>query len=157
MNTSLSNAPQIAKRDRVAFVQACWHRNIVDELRDAFAAEFKTLSDKQVDFFELPGAYEIPLHAQALAQTGKYASVVAAGLVVDGGIYRHDFVANAVVDNLMRVQIDTNMPVFSAVLTPHHFHSNEEHHEFFKEHFKLKGKEVANACAQTLQSLSNIV
>ena len=159
MNTSSNSntVPQIANRDKVAFVQACWHRDIVDQLRDAFATEFKTLSDKQVDFFEVPGAYEIPLHAQALSETGEYAAVIAAGLVVDGGIYRHDFVASTVIDNLMRVQIDTGMPIFSAVLTPHHFHSSDEHHNFFKEHFIIKGKEAAHACSQTLQSLASLV
>jgi len=156
--TNLNNTTcrDIAKRNRVAFVQACWHRDIVDELRDAFKAEFAELSDRNVDYFEVPGAYEIPLHAKALAETGKYAAVVAAGLVVDGGIYRHDFVGTAVIDGLMRAQMDSSMPVFSAVLTPHHFHSNEEHHSFFKEHFVLKGQEVAQACAQTLDSLVKI-
>lgn len=156
MNTSSNTVAQIADRDKVAFVQACWHRDIVDELRNAFASQFSDLSDKEVDFFEVPGAYEIPLHAQALAETEQYAAVVAAGLVVDGGIYRHEFVASTVIDNLMRVQIDTGMPVFSAVLTPHHFHSSDEHHQFFKEHFKVKGEEVAKACAETLASLVNI-
>jgi len=156
MNTQNNPILAVAKRDKVAFVQACWHRDIVDQLRDAFAIEFKALSDKQVDFFEVPGAYEIPLHAKALAQTEQYAAVVAAGLVVDGGIYRHDFVASTVVENLMRVQMDSGMPVFSAVLTPHHFHSSDEHHRFFKEHFELKGKEAAQACVQTLQSLASV-
>jgi len=75
--------------------------------------------------------------------------------VVDGGIYRHEFVAHAVIDGLMRAQMDTGMPVFSAVLTPHHFHG-EEHHAYFKEHFVKKGQEAAQACAQTLESLSKI-
>ena len=141
---------------RIAFIQACWHRDIVDQLRDAFAAEFKTLSELEVDFIELPGAYEIPLHAKKLAETGKYAGIVAAGLVVDGGIYRHDFVASTVVENLMRAQMDTGVPVFSAVLTPHHFHAGEEHITFFKEHFIKKGKEAAHACSQTLSSLESI-
>ena len=116
---------EISKRKKVAFVQACWHRDIVDQLRDSFKKEFSKLSDKEVEFFELPGAYEIPLHAKALAETGEYAAVVAAGLVVDGGIYRHEFVAQAVIDGLMRAQMDTGVPVFSAVLTPHNFHANE--------------------------------
>lgn len=155
-NLSNSTSSDIAKRDRVAFVQSCWHRSIVDQLRDAFKTEFATLSDRSIDFFEVPGAYEIPLHAKALAETGKYAAVIAAGLVVDGGIYRHDFVGSAVIDGLMRAQMDTGMPVFTAVLTPHHFHSNDEHQQFFEEHFVLKGKEVAHACAQTLNSLIKI-
>lgn len=143
-------------KKRVAFIQACWHRDIVDQLRDAFALEFAKLSDFEIDFIELPGAYEIPLHAKLLAQTGNYAGIVAAGLVVDGGIYRHDFVASAVIDNLMRAQMDTGVPVFSAVLTPHHFHSSEEHITFFKDHFVHKGKEVANACATTLNSMIDL-
>jgi len=146
----------IKTTQKVAFIQACWHRDIVDQLRDSFAQEFSKLSDIEVDFFELPGAYEIPLHAKLLAETGKYAAVVAAGLVVDGGIYRHDFVASTVIDNLMRAQMDTGVPVFSAVLTPHHFHASEEHDYFFKQHFLLKGRETAQACSQTLASLSRI-
>lgn len=147
---------KIASRGRIAFVQATWHKDIVDQLRDAFSQEFNTLSDKQVSYFELPGAYEIPLFAKALAETGDYAAVIAAGLVVDGGIYRHEFVASTVIDNLMRVQMDTGMPVFSAVLTPHHFHAGEEHQQFFKEHFVLKGREVAHAYANTLEALSKL-
>ena len=104
----------------------------------------------------MPGAYEIPLHAKALAETGKYSGIVAAGLVVDGGIYRHDFVATAVIDGLMRAQMDTGVPVFSAVLTPHHFHANEEHTDFFKAHFIKKGVEAANACVQTISSFNEI-
>ena len=146
---------EIANRKKVAFVQACWHRDIVDQLRDSFKKEFEQLSDKDIEFFELPGAYEIPLHAKLLAETGEYAAVVAAGLVVDGGIYRHEFVASAVIDGLMRAQMDSGMPVFSAVLTPHHFHG-EEHQAYFKEHFVIKGQEAARACAQTLESLSKI-
>ena len=146
---------EISKRKKIAFVQACWHRDIVDQLRNSFKEEFTTLSDKEIEFFELPGAYEIPLHAKALAETGEYAAVVAAGLVVDGGIYRHEFVAQAVIDGLMRAQMDTGMPVFSAVLTPHNFHG-EEHQAYFKEHFVTKGKEAAHACASTLKSLSKI-
>ena len=141
---------------RIAFIQACWHRDIVDQLRDSFAKEFASLSDLSVDFFELPGAYEIPLHAKTLAETGKYSGIVAAGLVVDGGIYRHDFVATAVIDGLMRAQMDTGVPVFSAVLTPHHFHAGEEHTEFFKAHFVKKGIEAAKACVETISSLDNL-
>ncbi len=141
---------------RIAFIQACWHRDIVDQLRDSFNQEFVKLSNLAVDFIELPGAYEIPLHAKILAETGNYAGIVAAGLVVDGGIYRHDFVATAVIDGLMRAQMDTGVPVFSAVLTPHHFHAGEEHVTFFKDHFVKKGIEAAHACAQTIKSLESI-
>ena len=147
---------EIVSRGHIAFVQATWHKDIVDQLRDSFKLEFSALSDKQMSFFEVPGAYEIPIFAKALAETEKYAAVVAAGLVVDGGIYRHEFVASAVIDNLMRVQMDTAMPVFSAVLTPQNFDAGEDQTAFFKEHFIMKGQEVAQACAKTLAALSKI-
>jgi 6,7-dimethyl-8-ribityllumazine synthase len=70
--------------------------------------------------------------------------------VVNGGIYRHEFVASAVIDGLMRVQLDTNVPVLSAVLTPRDFHEIEEHKSFYREHFVKKGQEVANACLAVL-------
>jgi 6,7-dimethyl-8-ribityllumazine synthase len=143
---------------RIAFVQACWHRDIVDQCRLSFAAEMKNLGfpESEIDFFEVAGAFEIPLHAKLLAQSGKYRAVVAAGLVVDGGIYRHEFVAQAVITGLMQVQLETGIPVISAVLTPHHFHSHEEHHQFFHQHFLVKGAEAAKACASTVNKLRAI-
>jgi 6,7-dimethyl-8-ribityllumazine synthase len=141
---------------RFAFVQASWHDEIVDRCRQSFLAEMVTLglAEEQVDLFKVPGAFEIPLHAQRLARSGLYAAVVGAGFVVDGGIYRHDFVAEAVINGLMRVQLDTDVPVISAVLTPHHFHGHQVHEAFFAEHFAVKGAEAARACAMTVQSLA---
>jgi 6,7-dimethyl-8-ribityllumazine synthase len=140
---------------RIAFIQACWHRGIVDRCRDSFTSEMQKLgfAADSIDFFEVPGAYEIPLHAKVLAQSGKYEGIVAAGLVVDGGIYRHEFVAQAVISGLMQVQLETQVPVFSAVLTPHHFHAGEEHQQFFYNHFVVKGAEAAHACAMTVGKL----
>ena len=143
---------------RIAFVQSLWHRDIVDECRDSFLAEVEArgVAADQVDLFEVTGAFEIPLHAKRLAESGRYRAVVAAGLVVDGGIYRHDFVAEAVIDGLMRVQLDTGVPVFSAVLTPHHFHEHAEHQRFFHDHFEQKGREVAIACTDTVSKLDRL-
>ena len=133
---------------RIAFIQARWHRDIVDCARDAFAAEVAKLAGDRirVDYFEVPGAFEIPLRAKRLAKGARYDAVIGAAFVVDGGIYRHDFVAQAVVSGLMQVGLETNVPVLSAVLTPHHFHSHAEHQGFFEEHFRVKGQEVAQAC-----------
>jgi len=61
-----------------------------------------------------------------------------------------DFVARTVIDGLMRVQLDTEVPVLSVVLTPHHFHEHAEHRDFFAGHFRVKGAEAAEACARTL-------
>ena len=142
--------------NKIAFIQSCWHRDIVDCCRDSFLSEIETLSSHQVELFEVPGAFEIPLHAKRLVQSGDYSAVVAAGLVVDGGIYRHEFVAQSVISALMQLQLELDTPIFSVVLTPHQFHGSEEHIQFFREHFVHKGVEAAQACAATLKQLDTL-
>ena len=143
---------------RIAFVQSCWHKEIVDQCRSAFLTELARLGTAEglVDVFEVPGAFEIPLQAKLLAKSGRYVAIVAAGFVVDGGIYRHEFVADAVIAALMRVQIDTEVPVISAVLTPQRFHEHQEHARFFREHFLVKGAEAASACARTIDKIAGV-
>jgi 6,7-dimethyl-8-ribityllumazine synthase len=143
---------------RIAFIQARWHGEIVDQARLGFTAQMARLGfpESTIDRFETPGAFEIPLHAQSLARTHRYAAIVAAAFVVDGGVYRHEFVAETVVGALMRVQLDTETPVFSVVLTPHHFHDHETHQAFFRDHFLVKGAEAADACVATLDSLGRL-
>ena len=150
--------PRFAKPQRVAFVQAAWHREVVEECRIAFLdeAEARHIPRASIDVFEVPGSFEIPLHAQLLAKTRRYTAIVAAGLVVDGGIYRHEFVADTVIKALMDVQLRTEVPVFSAVLTPQQFHESAAHFDFFRKHFATKGIEVAEACANTLHSLERL-
>jgi 6,7-dimethyl-8-ribityllumazine synthase len=133
----------------IAFIQSCWHRDIVDHARTSFLhrLEQEGYAADTVDCFEVPGAFEIPLRAQLLAKSGRYDAIVAAGFVVDGGIYRHEFVAASVIDALMRVQLDTEVPVLSLVLTPQQFHEHETHRVFFRDHFIIKGEEAALAAA----------
>ena len=69
---------------RIAFVQSCWHKEIVDQCRVAFLSELARLgvAETSVDVFEVPGAFEIPLQAKLLAKSGRYVAIVAAGFVV---------------------------------------------------------------------------
>ena len=92
------------------------------------------------------------MRAKLEALSGTYAAVVAAGLVVDGGIYRHEFVATAVISGLI-VQLETGVPLFSAVLTPQDF-LGQGQPEFFKAHFVTKGIEAAQACIGSIGSLN---
>ena len=140
---------------RVAIIASAWHRDIVASATEAIRAEFARcrIPTENATYIEVPGAFEIPLHAKRLGQSGSFDAIIACGLVVNGGVYRHEFVAAAVIDGLMRVQLDCDVPVFSAVLTPRDFHEHDDHHRFFREHFVKKGTEVARACLETLTSL----
>ncbi len=127
---------------RYAFVKANWHSDIVDRALDGF---LELIPADQVDVFDVPGAFEMPLLARDLAQTGRYAAVACAAFVVDGGIYRHDFVAQAVVDGLMRAGLDSGVPVLSVSLTPHQYQETDHHNAIYRAHFIEKGREAALA------------
>jgi 6,7-dimethyl-8-ribityllumazine synthase len=145
-------------QQRFAFVEAQWHSDIVHQARDAFLEEMERLgvARDRIDVLDVPGAFEIPLHAKRLALSGRYAAVVGCALVVDGGIYRHEFVATTVVNALMTLQLETGVPMLSAVLTPHHFHEHAEHRKYFHRHFAVKGTEAAQACVATVEGLRQV-
>jgi len=143
--------PRFAKPQRVAFVQSAWHRDVIDECRIAFLSEMEARHISHIDVFEVPGSFEIPLHVQILAKTRRYTAIVAAGLVIDD-----EYVAETVIRALMDVQLRTEVPVFSAVVTPQQFHETAAHVDFFRKHFSAKGVEVAEACANTLLSLEQL-
>jgi len=155
---ALDNAAHAAAPWRFALLRAQWHAAIVQRACDSFISEIARDQNAPhpVDVFDVPGAFEIPLQALQLARSGRYAAIVACALVVDGGIYRHEFVADAVISGLMRVQLDTGVPVISAVLTPKHYHEHDEHQRFYSEHFVVKGREAAHACLKTVQSLQRL-
>ena len=145
--------PRFTKPQRVAFVQSAWHREVIEQCRLAFLAEIEErgIERARIDLFEVPGSFEIPLHVQLLAKTRRYTAIVAAGLVVDD-----EYIAETVIRALMDVQLRTEVPVFSAVLTPQQFHETAAHFDFFRTHFATKGVEVAEACANTLLSLERL-
>jgi len=127
---------------RYAFIKANWHAEIVDQ---ALAGFTELITPDRVDVFDVPGAFEMPLLARDLAMTGRYGAVICAALVVDGGIYRHDFVAAAVVDGLMRAGLESGVPVLSVSLTPHQFQDTAHHIAIYRDHFVQKGREAAEA------------
>ena len=131
---------------KIAFIKARWHAEIVDQALVGFEADMDSVdATVQITSFDVPGAFEMPLLAKNLGASGDYDAIVCAALVVDGGIYRHDFVASAVVDGLMQVSLKTDVPILSVSLTPHHFQETDHHMAIYSDHFVIKGREVAQA------------
>jgi 6,7-dimethyl-8-ribityllumazine synthase len=138
---------------RYAFVKANWHADIVDQALIGF---LKLIPVEQVDVFDVPGAFEMPLMAKELAESGVYSAIACAAFVVDGGIYRHDFVAQSVVGGLMRVGLDTGVPVLSVSLTPHQYQETGHHNAIYREHFVEKGREAAVAALGILAARKTV-
>jgi 6,7-dimethyl-8-ribityllumazine synthase len=74
-------------------------------------------ADDDVHVAWVPGAFEIPLAARALACTGRYAAIVTLGVVIRGGTPHFDYVCRAVTDGVRDVMRDTGVPVAFGVLT----------------------------------------
>jgi 6,7-dimethyl-8-ribityllumazine synthase len=128
-------------RKRIAYVQAAWHTDITDRCKQAFTAELakQSYDESGVDFFSAPGSLEIPLMAKKLAKTGKC-----------------EFVAQAVLQGIVQTSLETEVPILSAVLTPHHFHDHAVHHDFFRAHMVTKGQELATACLSIIDNLAAV-
>lgn len=113
-------APRDVERDgrglRVAVLATRWHERVTDGL---VAGALRALGDAGVEdphVLRVPGAFELPLTAKALAQQ-RYDAVVALGVVIRGGTPHFDYVCRAATDGLTRVALDTGVPVGFGVLT----------------------------------------
>lgn len=143
------------KKTKIALVKAAWHQEIVDQAEKGFLEALD--SDCVVETYIVPGCLEMPLMCKKLAETGEYAAIACAGFVTDGGIYRHEFVAHAILQGFTNVQLQTGVPVLSAVLTPKETFaedgSNPEQYDFYFNHMVTKGEELAQATMATVENM----
>jgi len=108
---------------RFAIIASRWNPRITDALvasaRDAFVAN--GVADADIDVIRVPGAWELPVAARALAVAGRHAAIVALGCVVRGDTRHYEQVADGASDGLMRVALDTGVPVMNGVLAVERF------------------------------------
>jgi 6,7-dimethyl-8-ribityllumazine synthase len=101
---------------RVAVVAASWHEQVMDGL---LAGAKRALTDFKVEapvVVRVPGSFELPVVAHALAQQG-FDAVVALGVVIRGGTPHFEYVCSAATDGLTRVAMDTGAAIGFGLLT----------------------------------------
>lgn len=101
---------------RVAIVAASWHEQVMDGL---LAGAQRACADHRVEapvITRVPGSFELPVVASALAQQG-YDALIALGVVIRGGTPHFDYVCTAVTDGLSRVALDNTLAIGFGVLT----------------------------------------
>jgi 6,7-dimethyl-8-ribityllumazine synthase len=81
------------------------------------ALERSGSENRDVDVVHVPGAFEVPLVAKKLAQTGKYDALIAIGCVLRGETTHYDYVCSETSRGLQLAQMDTGVPVIFCVLT----------------------------------------
>ncbi len=108
---------------RFAIIASRWNPRITDALVDAARQAFVAngVADTAVDVVRVPGAWELPLAARQLAVGGRHAALVALGCVVRGDTRHYEQVADGASDGLMRVALDTGVPVANGVLAVERF------------------------------------
>ncbi|HNN08962.1 MAG: 6,7-dimethyl-8-ribityllumazine synthase [Rhodocyclaceae bacterium] len=104
---------------RVGVVMARFNIDVCEGLLSACTAELKKLgvAAGDITIATVPGALEIPLVLQTMAQTGSFDALVALGAVIRGETYHFEVVSNDSCRAVMEVQLDTGIPVANGILT----------------------------------------
>ncbi|GAA4875870.1 6,7-dimethyl-8-ribityllumazine synthase [Kitasatospora terrestris] len=101
---------------RVAVVAAQWHDQVMNGLLDGAERALKEFGIEEPTVVRVPGTFELPVAAKALAGRG-YDAVVALGVVIRGGTPHFEYVCEAATLGLTQVSVDTGVPVGFGVLT----------------------------------------
>ncbi|MFY8140633.1 MAG: 6,7-dimethyl-8-ribityllumazine synthase [Caulobacter sp.] len=140
---------------RIAIVVSQFNPEVTDGLLkgalDHLAAQGAPVAAS--DIIAAPGAYELPLIAQTLARTGRYAGVVCLGCVIKGETAHFEFISLGASLGLMAAGLQTETPVSFGVLTTY---TDEQAVARSRDDAENKGREAANACLSTVQTLRRI-
>ena len=94
-----------------------FYEELAERLQSGALAAFEDAGRPDVEVFEVPGAFELPLAAAYAAGTGRFAGVACLGAVIRGETDHYDFVCAETARGIMRVQLDTGVPCAFGVLT----------------------------------------
>ncbi len=103
----------------IGIVQARFNESITNALAQACKAELAALGvqEKHIDHVLVPGALEVPVALQALAERNRYDALIALGCIVRGETYHFELVANESGAGVSRIALDYQLPVANAILT----------------------------------------
>ncbi len=136
---------------RIAMVQARFNAPITDALRAHCSQELMALgvSERDIDHYSVPGALEIPVVLQALAENAKHDALIALGCIIRGETYHFELVANESGAGVSRVALDYHVPVVNAILTTENLAQAEARQE-------EKGREAARVAVEMINLLDRI-
>jgi 6,7-dimethyl-8-ribityllumazine synthase len=100
-----------------AIAVARFYEELAERLVDGASAALAEAGHEEVDVFDVPGAFELPLAASYAARSRRYAGVVCLGAVIRGETDHYDFVCAEAARGVMQVQLDTGVPCAFGLLT----------------------------------------
>ncbi len=139
----------------VAILAARFNAEIVDELLAGCIGRFKALGleGERVQVHRVPGAFELPLAAKVLAESGRYAAIVCLGCVIRGDTPHFDYVAGECARGVQQVGLERTLPVIFGVLTTH---TREQALERIGGSHGHAGERAADAAAEMISLIHGI-
>ncbi|MDE2417469.1 MAG: 6,7-dimethyl-8-ribityllumazine synthase [Burkholderiales bacterium] len=118
-NVAATDSRMNGKRLKIGIVQARFNAGITDTLASACKTELLTLgvAEKDITHVTVPGALEVPLALQAMAEKGSFDALVALGCIIRGETYHFELVANESGAGITRIALDYQLPIANAILT----------------------------------------
>jgi 6,7-dimethyl-8-ribityllumazine synthase len=107
----------MASDDRVALCVARFYVEFADALEEGARDALDEAGITEIDRFDVPGAFELPLISRYAAESGRYAAIVALGAVIRGETDHYDYVCSEAARGIQDVQLHTGVPVGFGVLT----------------------------------------
>lgn len=158
MSTNVPSTPatlEFARPPRIAIVVSRFNENVTHGLRDGALAWLgeHAISMQADDVMYAPGAYELPLLAQALARTGRYDGVVCLGCVIKGDTAHFEFISLGAAVGLQQAALNTEVPIAFGVLTTY---TDEQAVVRSRDDVHNKGREAVAACVESIALLQKI-
>jgi 6,7-dimethyl-8-ribityllumazine synthase len=140
---------------RIVILTTRWNSFITDNLLDGAtkALTRNGVPEDQIDVVRVPGAFELPMAAQRVLQSGDYVALIALGCVIRGGTPHFEYVSGGCMDGLMQVQLKADAPVGFGVLT---VDSTEQAIERSADDTNNKGAEAALAILEMMNLLREV-
>jgi 6,7-dimethyl-8-ribityllumazine synthase len=113
----------------------------------------KGVDRKQIEIFEAPGAFEIPLIAQTLARSKKFEGIICLGAVIKGDTAHFEFISLGAVMGIQQASLETEVPITFGILTTY---SDEQAQLRSSDDEHNKGREAAAACLDAVETLKLI-
>ena len=107
----------MATDDRIALCVARFYEELAEKLVSGAQSALSEAGITDVDAFDVPGAFELPVIAKYAAESGRYAAIVCLGAVVRGETDHYDWVCAETARGIQQVQLDTGVPCGFGVLT----------------------------------------
>ena len=140
---------------RLAVIVSRFNPEVTEGLLSGTRSELKERGVPllEADVFRAPGAFEIPLLAQTLAKSGRYAGVICLGCVIKGDTAHFEFISLGAATGLMQATLATGVPITFGILTTY---TDEQALVRSRDDAANKGREAAAACVETLETLEQI-